>query len=476
MRGLHRAVALALLAGCSVIADIDVCERQPSAEQAANARVEGDQDIRARALVPMPSGGAFAVFTSDVSADSNDGRSEVRGVLLDLEGAPGPTAGAGNEYTYGPSTSPPGSLDIHSVPMVVPPDVGEGLGVIVYNAIDETSSEIEAVFIGGSGAPFALDLGAATRTVSREGGRPCALARDGERAESRCASSARAVALTASSADPEVYRDFAFFWLSVDVPEFGVATTTVRGSLVRGRFGAQVPQPARDELEPGPVDLVVGTILTAIEAVSLGDGQTMLLWQESDVAGAGVIYSMILDRFLDEVRPRTEVARSELGLSQTAPLTAARSGDRIMAVWGELGAEGRSTLVMQRVAPNGGPVGATRAVWESAGVQNDPSITALSAREGYAVAWEATDDSGDDSASGGVRMVLLDEEGDPVFANGACGASVLQVNDLQDGRQWRPSLTTFADGSLMAAWTGRDISGQGIRARVWRPRELLPLE
>ena len=481
-RGAFSLVLLALAglssqAACSVINDIDVCERAPASELQVNARVEGDQWVGHDSLAAMPGGGAFAAFASEVSADpSDEGRTEVRGTLLDVGAAPQPTFEAENEYTYAPTTSAPGSLQRRSRPSVSAPDVEDGFGVIVYTTSDEESSQIEAVVIRGSGAPSALTLPEATFTVSAEEGPTCAVDGTTILRPARCALSPVAVPLEPTDR-VDLHRDYAFFWQAVSVPELGFHTSVVRGSLVRARYQAVEPQPARDQLSPGPVDILSATFVHDLVAIGVGEGRVMLIWATQEVRNTVVVNAMVLDSRLNVVVPTTEIGRSEEESRTPVSLAVAFDGQRVLVVWTEGNGGALAHVVGRLVSPMAVPLGPKRTLSQGEGSQRDPAATTLSARDGFAVAWEAEGDSRDEDGSGtGIRMMLLGADGVPIFANAACGAGDFQVNAEHEGNQRQPALTTLNDGTVVVMWSGPDISGDGLHAVAMDPHTLLPIE
>lgn len=465
-----------LVSGCSLVSEIDVCERSPAEERAANGRVEGDQTTHVDSLAAMPGGGAFVAFVSELSAEGGDERTEIRGVLLDPQGGPQPTNGATTEQTYAPATVAPGAFELHQEPMVVPPDDEDGIGVVVYDAIDEESSQIEAVFISASGAPFARSIELATTVISEAEGPTCNLVREPPFRPARCALSPVAVPL-GPTRDTESDRDFAFIWASYSADEFTGLTATLRGRLLRAHYSLQEPRNARDELEPVSVELAARASIVDLTAVGLDDGHIMVLWTESEVGRALRVQAMILDRFLNEIVAPTEVARGVDGRESFPDIAAARSGDRVLVVWNDVAVDGRERVRARATSQRAEPLGPIVDVSASAGTQSEPSVTALAERPGFAVAWTAADDPADEDASGsGIRMALVDELGMPRFANPACDAEEFQANPETEGPQRRPSLATLSDGTVIGVWTGTDISGTGLRSTAWTPRALLPIE
>src|SRR5215212_6165045 len=85
-------LAASLLAGCSALNKIDVCQEQSSTPLTLNHRFEGIQKTGSpSSVVPLPGGGAMVVFASEVGGRDQAEVTELRSVRLTPDGARLPT-------------------------------------------------------------------------------------------------------------------------------------------------------------------------------------------------------------------------------------------------------------------------------------------------------------------------------------------------------------------------------------------------
>lgn len=481
--GLWLAAALALAtSGCTVIADIDVCERPRQAEQELNLRTTGDQYLgSARALSPMPSGGALAVFSSDVSGDPVDMRTEVLGTLVALDGSRQLTCGELRDMTYAPATAPYEGYELQLTALVVPPPSRDGAGVVLFARDDETSMQTMAQFIDGNGCPYGLGVEAVQ--ISEQEGPHCDVVRSGEArpgVESTCVTSLGG-ALLGSPADTQF--DFAVVWASAHYFESGIASRRLMARVVRAFFGRAEFLGTELSTTGEPVELVAGVNVHRLAAAGLGDGRFVVAWQELYTMTSFRTTAQLFGERLEPLSGPIALGESPGGRVEVTNVDIAVTGDRILVAWIQPDRDETMRAMARVLDRDGTPLtDALRLSANDEGAEAQVTVTALPEGRGFLVAFqESGDGSHADRSESGIRAIALGRDGEVLFANPACGRSDFQLNAATPGAQYRPSLATLEDGTIAAAWTddgvnGVDPDGASVRAVMLRPRDLLPVE
>jgi hypothetical protein len=466
-------VVLSTLAGpgCTLINQIDVCERREAVEHELNARTEGTQRLGTpRAVAALPAGGALVTFVSSISGDPDEVRTEVRGVLVSPDGSPMPTCEQPGELTYAESAD----REIHNQPSVVPPETDDGIGLLVYSMDDGSSMQVYARPISATACPYGTT---GPVQVSLEQGPPCAALRSDapltDLPDFRCAASPVAARLSDS--------DFVVLWLELESVGH-VVRTSVRARVLRARFTTLEFLPTVGSATGEPVDLGdVGRLVTDMTAEALGEGRFVVLWHETETDAFRTAVRTYDDRLGPLDDPRT--LRTAPGdVPDSVGLDAAFDGERLLAAWIERDEAGVSRAVASLMSGDAAPLGDVFRLGATA--SGEESGVSVSARRGggFVAAWAETGAAGRGDRSGsGLRAVALASDGAVLFANRACDRADFQLNQATGGDQLDPSLVELVDGSLVAAWTdagqnGVDRSLASIRAIALTPYELFPIE
>lgn len=467
MRGRANGIAWALAlacssAGCTVVNDVDVCERNAHPEHELNRRTEGMQNLQSSdAVGAMPFGGGLVVFLSAVSA-SNPDRSEIRGTLIGPDGAPQPTCEQPEEFTYAEADPDGPAAQLRLAPVIAPPLTDDSAGLIAYLAQDADGNfEVWGRFVSGTGCPF-QDLP------------PFPISQDGP------THGPNGPAVVGLAPD-----DFLVVWPSVPndltSTDGWVRARIVHADPLGAQFLPTTPQP--DGL---PVDLTAGgQQVVFASAVVMEPDRVLVTWQVNETAGP-VLWATILNGRLETQVGPFLLGQGQEGLPMGAGLDMAFDGQQVLVVWIQRNANdipqvwGRyltpeGDFLTAPQAPQGGPFPVSPFEGASAA---KPSVVALP-EGGFVVAWEQ---SGSADATGStLRAMAFAPEGGPQFNNRSCDRTAFSLNLADEGDQTWPSLAQLEGGAIVSAWTdlgfnGPDRSDGSIRAFVMEPRHLLPVE
>jgi hypothetical protein len=473
------------LAACSIAADIDVCERPRQDEHELNLRTSGHQYLgSARALSPMPFGGALSVYTSEVSGDPGDERTEILGTLVARDGSRQPTCGETRDVVYAATTMAHGDYELRLLGLVVPPPAESSAGAILFTRDDETSMQVVARFIDDDGCHYSPGNEPMAVQISEHEGPHCDVVRSGAirpGVESRCVSSI-AGALLGSPA--ETQHDFAVLWAATRVFANGVAARRLMARVVRVSFGQA--EFLATSLSPAgePVELVMGVNVHRVAAVGLGGGRFIAAWQELHTMSSFRTTAQVFDERFTPLSEAVLLGESPSGSVEMTNVDIALSADRIMIVWVQPDDSGAMRAMARILDHDGDPIGGVpiRLTPNDDGFETQVTVTALHDDLGFLVAWQETgDEAHEDQSEAGLRALALTRDGDVRFVNPACERRDFQLNQAAQGAQYRPALATFAGGSIAAVWTdegdnGIDPDGSSIRSAVLSLRTLLPVE
>jgi hypothetical protein len=449
-------------AGCTLVNDIDVCERPGLPEHEVNRRTEGDQFLHSpRALAAMPFGGALAVFVSEVSATDPD-RTEVRGTVIGAEGTPLRTCDQDHELTYA-AVDPSGPAEqLRLGPSVAGPATDDAAGLIVYTEQqDDGRWDVLGRFVSGTGCPY---QGLGSFNISLGG-------------SEHLANWASVVSLGAN--------DFLVLWTtSPSDPaslDYRLRARVVHADPLGPQFLPTVRSAVGDPVEFVPP----GSTIAYAAAVVVAPGRVMVTWLANATAGP-IVWAAVVDDRLEEVVAPFVVAMGHPGLPPRAGLDMAFDGEQVLVVW--VARDGRDvpTVWGRFLTPDGdflrapqAPTGGAFAVGRGGGISQGRPTVASVPGGGFLVAWEELGAEGSDTGAIGARA--FDAQGGARFNNRACDRDAFTLHGPLEGPQRLPSLARLPGGSLAAAWTdggfnGPDRSSRSIRGVVLSPRDLFPIE
>jgi len=455
--GLVAALGAALattIAACTVVADIDVCERAAPATRDLNALTEGDQQLAA--LAALPNGNAFALFFSTAIGDERP-LSELRGVLVGGDGATLPTCDAAGlrEVTY---------LTRRTIGTVsyAPPWAASERGLVTWLE-DDASGPMPVRLLRGL---FLSETGCVEAP-------PFEIARADDRYQ-----------LTSATVLTSASNQFVAVWSEL---ELSGAPGRIRARAVEFSFS--------DPEWLGNVDSPSGdaaTLVDFVNAYSLGatidgGGTFALSWYEASTFAPIIRFARFDDRLRERLAP---VTLSERRPDERSPdvtvMRVAHADGQYLLAYTRRDDAGVARVFGQFVDANGAPLrgehgdGAFRIGARATAREILDSVIATTGG-GFAVTW--TEEVGDASAGDlalDVRALLVDGARTTRFVNPACAAGDFDVTGGSRGLQER-AIAVPAPGGLLIAWSdggrnGTDPSGLGTRVRFYPDRALLPLE
>jgi len=462
------------LSACSLANEVDVCERRPSSEGDVNRSTDGNQSIRSpRGVAALPTGRALVTFVSAVGDD----RQEVRGALVDVDGARVNTCGTPEEVTYSVFRQG-GPEQLASFPVYGAPDGADGDGLLVWAYAEgdtaapttaELDLQLEGRFVGADGCirfedqqpPFVFDDPPVGVVIG-----PPGVARVGAE---------RFVVAWARGSTGVGRRDG------------GIVAQVLRpGPFGRPAF-EEVRDPSSGEPLDGerPVALIPGNG-SGVDIVPLPEGRFAMLARLLDQEVQEIVFAIYEDT-LDPVVPPRVIDRYGVAVESLGPVLAF-DGERILGVWARNDPAQRDVERMVAVlldqegellptphVESGEPFFLTEA---SDRVQLDPSVAPLPEGRGFLIAWS---DSNDDESPDAIRALVLDPEGEVAFANPACDRRDFTIHGPLEDNQETPSVAAFPGGTILIGWTdrgqnGRDASGSSVRLQRTDLFRLLPIE
>jgi hypothetical protein len=453
---------LALLASCSLINRVDVCDRTQAAPQEANYRTEGSQRTDGtQPISPLGGGGALMVFSS-VTDPNNEatGSSAIRGVLVDPTGTSLHTCDAPGEYEYAPDTG--AQLDSAAVAM---PRARNELGLLVWRADRAT---IMGQFVSQTGCPPPLHPAFVISGPGSCGGLPAPLI------------------LTAPAVLSLGNGEFAVFWAEASATLRG----TVCGRMVHQNGASQDFEPTAVSTTGAPGAVVnPGNLPVAVRAAAVDEGRIALAWLEAGgtLTGQLGVFDAHLAPFAATrvlATPATPLGRTpdQLGLSLVW------DGAQLFTVWAEIEPAGVTELLVRVFDGMGRPLRtplapdgeAVRLADGPMGVEGRVGGTALP--QGGALFLYERRASADDTSGQQLRAAAFDAGGGRRFVNPACGNGSFDPTQGDSGRMRFPA-AALLDGDVTAlAWTvdgstrpATDRSGAALRSQYYNARTLLPL-
>ena len=221
-----------------------------------------------------------------------------------------------------------------------------------------------------------------------------------------------------------------------------------------------------------PIDTSGVNDETELAVVGLANGNYAVVWEDEgsvigQTDGSGShIRGVILSGNGAVVVPQF-IVNATAPDRQAGPSLALLSNGNFVVSWGS-GNFADGGILGRVFSPSGVALGPDFVIDDETDREIDPAVSGL-ANGAYAVAWESFSlDPEIDGSASHVRGEL--------FAGGA-GVGISDefvVNTTASGSQGKVTLTTLADGRLVAAWTdfGGNLgdSGSGVRAQIFDPR------
>ncbi len=458
---------------CNQVQGIDVCDRDRPKENIINVRNEGNQRIHgSSAIAALAGGGAFVVFTSDVSGAAGEENTEIRGTLLDPEGQRIPTCDEKQEVTYAePDESGPDEQK-RAMASVAMPKKGDEPGFITYVSVNDKNWQVMGRPITNSGCIYS----------SRQ---PIQIS---EEEPNTIINLPVAVALGD--------KKFVVLWVSVMT---GVDSRLRARALKVGWKTTFLPvnHPGTGVPTDGePVDFrPSGEFISSVAAIPVRDDQFAVTWTKIKIGMNDRRYVTYFAMYDDRLNQLFEPVVVYSGKpTDTRPIEEqagiAYDGSQFIIVWqerDELGitrvygrfVDEKGQFLRSSVTPDGY---AFRVATSNMGEEGWVS-TAKLYKGGFLVAWiDKGSSEAQDQSDSTVRASAFDAYRNRQFVNFACDRTDFQLIRSAPGGQDRISLVTMSNGSVAAAWTDfgtNDVIGREssfIRAMAVDPRDLLPID
>lgn len=443
------------LGACSVLNDVDVCDRRSPGDREANVLTEGAQAIHGRgALATLPNEGALLAFLSSPPGDYAIRRG-IRVSLLTAQGEPIRTCDAPGG----------GGLDVVSLA-----DDGDMLRYYPFLAtaarIEDTHllvwSEIPAWPEPGEVRALGLYSTGCVR-------QPSFAISDSPDWIPNIAQAVRTGENEYTIIWTESFWDDALEVVTMS-RVMGRVVSLLGGVEFLGTVHSVAGDPAVLTDLGSPVRVGVARIDDDRFAVATLDGL------RDEVVGLYVLDDRLA------VQDSYDVMRvSGGGMPTDASVDVVWTGERLLVLWTQL-EDDRLIAWARWVRPGVGPEGPSfRIGAPGAGEQLELSGAAMGDGRVFVV-WEERNGTGrTDGDGGGIRALMLDRTGDVQFADPACGRGDFQLNTTTSGNQWNPAVTVLDDGTIVTAFTddsgvGVDRSESGVRTRVFKQADLLPVQ
>ncbi len=453
-------VSTLVLAGCSVISSIDVCERGEPEEHQINRYTAGSQAIHyPEALAVMPNGLTFLAFSSQLYQGNETVPQHVRGTLIDGAGAPVATCGESQGYFYAPDRDLSVEGRHRYAPVVAPPGSDAEVGLLVYigEETDHDGHRVYARQIDAAACPMAEEI----RIDSREGYWVSRLA-----------------------VVPTGREHFLVLWSAIPT-DIRSNDYALRARVVHGRhFEGIKSLPTMLSTEGAPVTLSPRAhAVVTVDATAIEGDQAALVWQTWRDSVFSTWFAVYNDRLEVIIEPR-EIATQPDILWLPTPTQVALSwgSDSALITWGALDGVGTPRIFALFLSLDGEMIREPFLVSDGAAGEELRAASSISPTGTFVVAWDAVGSStSPDQSEHGVQLLAMTGAGERRFLNPACGASEVQANIGRTGSQISSALTFLPDGSLLVVWNdggenGLDLSGYGIRGVVWSERLLFPVE
>lgn len=467
MRGVA-VLGLAALAGCTLVAEIDVCDRERPVAHEVNVRGEGAQAVSgAQPAAALAAGGALVVFRSAVAADDvGVGESTIRIALVGSDGraAERTCDAAGENEIVGRTAGT--RFDEASIAMSAPTD---DVGLVVYAARTSMGTSVRGVFVSAAGC---------VRTPLLV---PDFAISDRDDASPDFAPTPSVAALGD--------RVFLVGWTYVRVTPTGLRSE-VRLRVVRSD-AVYMPEflPTEADATGASSRLrTAGSVATSGRVSALGAGRAAITWNVIEGREISPHFMVVDDRLATLVSERA-VDRLPIGDGVRAPRVrtsaVAFDGTRILVVWTYTERDeyarikGRYYDAAGASLPSSISLAGEPFVLRDDVTPQDEGRVALAPLSGggFLAAMEPL--GGEGERVQGLAARLFGADGAPAFANAACDARSFTLTS-SDGSVADPALVRLSNGAVLLVHTsdgatGADRSGSGVRATALAPRDLLAI-
>ncbi len=447
-------ICAALIGACSVVNDLDVCEREAGPEVDGNVLTPGAQQVHGRgSIAELPGEGGLLAFVSAPMGESTV-RREVRLALLTQRGEPIRTCDADGGGEIGVATFDEHGDALRYRPFAAASPDPDGHHLVVWSEATDLlgPGELRGRRLWSTGClgdvVFAISDSPEWKPVVGQ------------------------VAVTGVD-------QFAVVWSEAFYDE-GRGGATVARVMARVLDTSGSPPEflgtVRD-IDGGPVQLPEIGDVQRIAIASIDEDRFAVA-----AMGGGVdtvVRVHVFDDRLEHIATN-DVARTD-GLSPhpEGNVEVAFDGEKLLVVWTQPDGSGAQRAMARLLDPFSGPVSGIFRIGSTT-TGDEVDVTAVARPGGgFFVAWQEENAVGRTDGDGsGVRGVMLDPDGEFQFANPACGQGDFALNATTRGNQESPSLAVV-DGSVFVAWTddsgvGLDRSESGVRLRVFRSEDLLP--
>ncbi len=466
-------ITVLVMSGCTLAADVDVCERPIEEETAVNLRTDGDQDLTGlQAAAPTPDGDAIFVVYRDESGpklvtsilsrsgppstawEQPDSHPGLEGAAIALAPEPNPEQDEVGLLVY-IETLPPTPLPTFRV-----------MGVsLTRNATPSSFTELCRYADGTPQDSSALVIAEVQGTPS---GPP---------------------AVVPFGAD-----GYVVLWSSSRTVG-GIATGgKLRARRVRLDLCADFPGSAGDP-SGEPINLLVEGNQPARVSVARTPEGFFGLWYEERPAGFDIVAGAWNERLDPLVSPfvvaQSDTQTPELLLDPVDSFRTAIAwdGEQLLGAWvgrDDVGGPSRTSarffdasgrFLRSTASPEGEPfhLGTARS-----GSEAWPALVSFRGGGFFSVLSEREEPGRVDDSGAGIRASIYNRFGELAFANPVCGAGDFALNALTSGAQVSPSLVRLGDDTIVAVWTDSsgalpDRDGSAVRAVFLADRTIRPI-
>jgi hypothetical protein len=451
---------IAPTASCTVVNDIDVCEREAGAIRDVNRRTENDQYYSSTSqLVASTRRTWLTSWAADLDGTADVARSEIRIARLDVTGAPLTTCGEPRDLTVAMANPNSDRYSFAYRPTLITPRVAGDYVLLLWAVDDGTTTSIRAQTLTEQGCPSEtrppFPIHEAAGVCGDFAGR-----QDAQRGV--CINPLHAVALDTTELGGQQY---VALWKEAT----GISDDTIMARVFELLSGAKFLPTALD-VDGGAVSLLVGAHAPLLfDAVALDSGAWALAWLEVAIDEMTVWLQVWNDR----LQPQHDPVRLHRGaLPSTYDLDLERVHDGLGLVFATEG--DALQLVLTRED------GRLRVKTElAAGAAPDWSHITSLPDGNMLVSWsERRVGAEADDGPVTVRSRLFDSRLEPLFNNPACDSGTFTVSGA-DGSAERTNVAVDDVGGALFTWTstdagGDDRSGSGIRSRYYAQSTLRP--
>jgi hypothetical protein len=438
---------------CTIVNDIDVCERKPPPIEDLNRRTENDQYYQyfsgMHQLIPSTQETWLTVWTSDLET-SGVNRSDLRLARLDEKGSPMRTCGEEAEFTVVDALPNIDSENNLYAPSLVSPRGGRAAPLLLWGYDDGQVTTLYGELLSEQGCP---SVERQRFVVRQQPGVCSSFSGRTIGGTSRCLFPFRAAALDGGSDDA---AHFVVAWREAE----GLSLGTILARVLKYQGGEKFLPTALDSTG-GAAALFRGSRqVVHFDLAGLSDGRWALAWVELVDADTQVAWLQLWNERLEALSEPVEIHRGPVpaaiyldatSIGNDVGVTCIVDGGVLSLV--ASGEDGR--VLAQRTLPS------NSADWPRIAAQGSDHLV---------LTW----------SEGPPHLVatLLDRNLSPKFNNQACDSDAFVVSGTA-GSAVRAELGFDTRGGLLIAWTsstagGDDRSGTALRSRYYSSNVLEP--